>query len=135
MGQDYTISTAGGNLVITDIAGNGETLEVTQTVAGSNLNFNAAGRTYSLNGGGNTAFPVAVSLAGITSVEINAGNGNDIIYFGNVVSGNAITNMPNLTINGDDGNDLVHAEGGKITFLNRFSSGEITTSFLNFFHD
>jgi len=117
MGQDYTISTAGGNLVITDIAGNGETLEVTQTVAGSNLNFNAAGRTYSLNGGGNTAFPVAVSLAGITSVEINAGNGNDIIYFGNVVSGNAITNMPNLTINGDDGNDLVHAEGGKITFL------------------
>jgi len=105
---DYTISTTGNAIVITDVSGNGETLDVSQS--GSNINFNVAGRTYSLDGGTTTAFPVNVLLAGANSITINAEAGNDFINMGSFS-----VNMPSLTINGGTGDDAVNFNGD-ITF-------------------
>lgn len=110
--QDYTITTTGGNLIITDVSGNGETLEITQN--GANIRFingNTA-RTYSINGGAATAFttPADVALAGLTSITINAGGGNDVINVEEFT-----TNLPSLTINGGTGDDQVNIIGD-ITF-------------------
>jgi mucin-19 len=105
---DYTITTTGNAIVITDISGNGDVLDVSES--GSNINFNVAGRTYSLNGGATTAFPVNVPLAGATSIEINAEAGNDVINIGAFTAA-----LPSLTINGGTGNDAVNFNGD-ITF-------------------
>jgi len=106
---DYTITTTGNAIVITDVSGNGETLDVSQS--GININFNAAGRTYALDGGATTAFPVVVLLAGANAVTINAAAGNDVINIG------AFTvNLPSLTINGGTGDDAVNFSDD-ITFV------------------
>ncbi|MBX2929635.1 MAG: HYR domain-containing protein [Saprospiraceae bacterium] len=105
---DYTITTTGNAIIITDISGNGETLNVTES--GSNVNFNVVGRTYSLNGGAVTAFPVNVPLAGANSISINTAAGNDIINIGAFTA-----NLPSLSINGGTGDDVVNFNGD-ITF-------------------
>ncbi|WP_037328883.1 BspA family leucine-rich repeat surface protein, partial [Runella zeae] len=105
---DYTITTTAGAIVITDVAGNGETLSATQN--GSNIQFNVAGRTYSLNGGLTQNFPADVALSGANSITINTATGNDII---NVAAFTA--NLPSLTINGGTGDDQVNFNGD-ITF-------------------
>jgi mucin-19 len=105
---DYTITTAGGNLVVTDNSGNGETLAMSQS--GSNIRFvvTPTTRTYSINGGPTTAFttPASVALAGITSITLNTAAGNDIINIGAFTA-----NLPSLTINGGTGNDAVNFNG------------------------
>jgi hypothetical protein len=105
---DYRITTTNNAIIITDISGNGETFDVSES--GSNISFNVAGRTFSLDGGATTAFPADVALADISSITINAEGGNDIINFG------AFTQiLPTLTVNGGIGNDRVYFNGD-ITF-------------------
>ncbi|NBB22527.1 choice-of-anchor D domain-containing protein, partial [Runella sp. CRIBMP] len=107
---DYTITTTGNNVVITDVTGTGETLDISES--GSNIRFNVTGKTYSIDGGTTTAFttPADIALAGKTGITINGGNGNDII---NVAAFSA--NLPGLTINGGTGDDQVNFNGD-ITF-------------------
>ena len=107
---DYTISTTGGDIIIRDIAGNSETLDVVQN--GSNIQFNVTGRTYSLNGGAIVNFPAIVALTGANSITLNASAGNDIINVGGFSSANL---LPSLTINGGIGDDQVNFNGD-ITF-------------------
>ncbi len=110
--QDYTITTAGSNLIITDNSGNGETITVSES--GSNIRFvvTPTTRTYSINGGPVTAFttPADVALAGSSSITINAATGNDIIDIGAFAAA-----LPNLTVNGGTGDDAINFNGN-ITF-------------------
>ncbi|WP_028526834.1 MopE-related protein [Runella limosa] len=107
---DYTISTTDGDIIIRDISGNSETLDVVQN--GSNIQFNVTGRTYSLNGGAIVNFPAIVALTGANSITLNASAGNDIINVGGFSSANL---LPSLTINGGIGDDQVNFNGD-ITF-------------------
>lgn len=104
----YEITTTGNNLVVTDLAGNAETLDITES--GSNIVFNASGRTYSLNGGISTAMPVSIPISGLNSITVNSGAGNDLINIGAFV-----TSMPSMTINGGTEDDDVDFNGD-ITF-------------------
>ena len=111
---DYTISTTGGVLTITDVSGNGETLNISEN--GANIRFATvpATRTYSLNGGATTAFstPADVALSEVSSIVVNTEVGDDIISIGEF----NITNLlPSLTINGGAGDDHVNFNGD-ITF-------------------
>ncbi|MCB9283533.1 MAG: HYR domain-containing protein [Lewinellaceae bacterium] len=111
--QDYTITTAGGALVITDNLGGSDILTLSENGANIRISNSTTSRTYSINGGPVTAFstPADVSLVGITSITVNAGGGFDTIIV------NAFTaNLPSLTINGGIGNDNVFFNGD-ITFL------------------
>lgn len=107
---DYSVTTSGGVLVVTDNSGNGDTLAISEPSAGQ-IKFAAAGRGFLVN---NTTLlsgdSGAVSLSGVTSITINEGNGNDTL---NV---SAFTGtLPKLTINGDAGNDTINFNGS-ITF-------------------
>jgi mucin-19 len=106
--QDYTITTTGNAIVITDNSGNGETLTVSES--GSNIRFVVTPntRTYRINGGAITAFttPADIALTGINSITINAAGGND-----NINMGAFAANLPSLTINGGMGNDVVNFNG------------------------
>jgi HYR domain len=106
--QNYTITTSMTTIVITDVSGNSEVLDISEN--GGNIRFDVAGRTYSLNGGGAAAFPVSIALSGITSITANTANGNDEINIGTFTA-----NLPNLTINGGIGDDAVNFNGD-ITF-------------------
>ncbi|HRD82742.1 MAG TPA: putative metal-binding motif-containing protein, partial [Saprospiraceae bacterium] len=105
---DYIITTTGNGIIITDITGSSETLEMSQS--GGDINFNVAGRTYSLDGGFVTAFPVNVPLAGATFITIHTETGNDII---NIGAFTAV--LPSLTVNGGTDDDVVNFNGD-ITF-------------------
>jgi hypothetical protein len=108
---DYTITNTGGNVIITDIAGNSETLTFDNPGAFINARFSVTGRTYSLNGGATTNLPYTFSSVGLNSVTINTNVGDDII---NVSTFSP--NLPSLTINGGVGNDIVNFNGD-VTFL------------------
>ncbi|WP_164490028.1 MopE-related protein [Runella sp. SP2] len=105
---DYTITTTGGGIIITDAVGNGETLNVSQN--STNIRFDVTGRTYSLNGGTTLSFPADVALAGASSITVNTAVGNDIINVGAFTA-----NLPSLSINGGTGDDQVNFNGD-ITF-------------------
>lgn len=116
LAQNYTISAPilGTTITITDGSGNGETIQVSQV--GGNMRFYVAGRTYSLNGGPTTPFdvtPADASLAGRTSITINAGAGNDIVNIGSFAF-----SLPNLTVNGGTGNDNINFNGNIIFAAN-----------------
>ena len=107
---DYTISTANNTVTITDVGGNGETMEVGQS--SSNVRFFVSGRTYSIDGGAVTPFstPADIALASKTGIVINTNAGHDIINVGTFTS-----SLPSLTINGGVGDDIVNMNGD-ITF-------------------
>ena len=107
---DYTITTTGGNVVITDVTGTGETLDISEN--SGNIRFNVTGKTYSIDGGITTAFttPADVALSGKTSITVNTAVGNDIINVGAFT-----TQLPTLTLNGGTGDDQVFMNGD-ITF-------------------
>ncbi len=109
---DYSITTTGNAVVITDVSGNGETLDVSESSGNIRFVVTPTTRTYSIDGGPTTAFttPADVALATKTSITINTAVGNDII---NVAA--LGTNIPNLTINGGTGDDAVNFNGD-ITF-------------------
>ncbi|MBK7426237.1 MAG: hypothetical protein IPI60_03970 [Saprospiraceae bacterium] len=110
---DYSINTTGNNIIITDLAGNGETITVSESGGDIRFVVTPTTRTYSINGGGATAFttPADVALAGATSITINTTAGSDIINVGAFT-----TNLPSLTINGGTGDDAVIFYGD-ITFI------------------
>ena len=107
---DYTVSTTGNAIVVTDLSGNGETLTVSEPSAG-NLKFAVAGRAFTVNGGPPaTGDSGNLSRSGVTQITVNAGAGNNTINVG------ALTGtMPSLTINGGPGDDAVNFNGN-ITF-------------------
>ncbi len=109
----YNISTTGNNLVVTDIVGNAETLDITES--GSNIVFNATGRNYSLNGGIATAMPFSFPISGLNSITVNTGVGADIINIGAFA-----TALPSLTVNGGTENDEV-VFNGDISFATNAS--------------
>ncbi len=53
---DYTITTTGGNVVITDATGTGETLDISEN--SGNIRFNVTGKTYSIDGAAAQSFNV-----------------------------------------------------------------------------
>ncbi|GEM_PF-4789618 len=109
--QDYSVTTTGNAIVVTDNTGGGDTLNVTQPLAG-NIRFTEAGatRTFSVDGGafitGNSG---NLSLTGINSITVNAQGGNDTVSIA------AMTALPSLTVNGGTGNDTVSFTGN-VTF-------------------
>jgi hypothetical protein len=108
--SDYTVTTTGGAIVVTDVSGNGDTLIVAEPAAGQ-VKFVAAGRTFSVNGGAPSSGDSGnLSLSGINSITVNQGGGDDTLSL------QAFTNaLPSLTINGDAGDDAVNFSGS-ITF-------------------
>ena len=108
--SDYTVTTTGNAIVVTDVSGNSDILAISQPSDG-NIKFAAASRTFSVNGGADiTGDSGNLSLTGITSITVNGQGGNDTINVG------AFTGtMPSLTINGGIGDDTVNFNGD-ITF-------------------
>ncbi len=105
--MDYTVTTSGGVLTVTETTGGDNTLTLTQPAEGF-LQFDAPGRSFSVNGGpALTGSSGSVALAGITEVVVNAGAGNDTINVG-ATSGNHFTAFPSLTLNGGTGDDTVN---------------------------
>jgi CSLREA domain-containing protein len=108
---DYTVTTTGNAIVVTDISGNSDLLTATEVVGGF-IKFSAAARFFSVNGGA----PINgdsgnLSLIGVISITVNQGNGDDTFNL------NAFTTtLPNLTINGDAGDDTVNFNG-TVTFI------------------
>ena len=103
---DYTVSTGGGFLVVTDVSGNGDVLTLSEP-APDQIAFAAPGRTFSVDGGSATAGTSgSLSLVGITSVTVNAGAGAD-----NVTLGTFLTPLPSLNLNAGTGNDQINFTG------------------------
>ncbi len=100
--QNYTITTAGNAIVVTDVSGNGDILTVSES--GGDIRFStSATRTYSLDGGSTLNLPVVVPLSGVTTISIHAAGGNDRVNISAFT-----TALPSLTVNGGTGNDAVN---------------------------
>jgi trimeric autotransporter adhesin len=103
---DYSVTTTGNAIVVTDNKDNGEAVNITEP-AGGQIMFAATGRTFQIDGGtvisGNSG---SLPLAGVTSVTFNGQGGNDI-----VTTAAFTTALPNLTVNGGTGNDTVNFNG------------------------
>jgi hypothetical protein len=103
---DYEVSTTGGQMVVTDRSGFGETLTVSEPFAGT-IRFAAPGRTFSLNGAAfTTGDSGAIAHAFASAIAVNAGAGGDTINVGSFTS-----QLPSLTINGGTGDDTVNFQG------------------------
>jgi hypothetical protein len=110
VGADYTVTTTGGAIVLTDVSGNGDTLIVAEPAAGQ-IKFAAVGRTFSVDGGAPLSGDSGnLSLSGINAVTVNQGGGDDTLSMQAFTSA-----LPGLTVNGDAGNDTVNFSGS-ITF-------------------
>ncbi len=108
---DYSVTTAGGVISVTDDAGNGDVLTLSEPVAGQ-IKFAAPGRTFAVNGGALlTGDSGNLPLAGVTTININANGGADTIN----VSGFSGTSFPDLQISGGADDDTVNLNGD-ITF-------------------
>ena len=95
--------------MVTDATGGSDTMAITQPGGGQIL-FSVTGRTFSVDGGAlMTGSSGNLALAGINSITVNQGNGNDTANVG------SFTALPSLTINGGTGNDTVNMNGN-ITF-------------------
>ena len=107
---NYSITTTGNAIVITDNSGNSDPLGMTEPGVGL-VSFNATGRSFSVDGAapitGNSG---SISLTGINSITANENAGNDGFFVGTFVG-----QLPSLTINGGTGNDSVQFSGA-ITF-------------------
>lgn len=102
--QQYSITRNGGQLICTDAAGTSGTLHIRQN--GANICFDAGGGTFSFNGSTTRALPAEVPFKGVTSIVVNAGDGDDVVNVGTFT-----TALPSLTINGGRGDDGVHFTG------------------------
>ncbi|HEV7893656.1 MAG TPA: Calx-beta domain-containing protein [Pyrinomonadaceae bacterium] len=103
---DYTVTTTGGAIVVTDVSGNGDTLIVAEPVSGQ-IKFVAAGRTFSVDGGAPiTGDSGNLTLSGINSITINQGGGNDTLSLQHFTFA-----FPNLKVNGDAGDDVLNFSG------------------------
>ena len=114
---DYAITTVAGVLTITDNSGNADTLVLSEPSVG-NILFTTTGRTFSLNGAASTSNNSGnISLAGITSIVVNAADGGDTI---NVAAFTTVGGFPSLTLNGGTDDDAVNLNGD-ITFATNAS--------------
>ena len=106
---DYEITTAGGQVNIVDISGNGETLTLSAPAAGQLL-FAVPGRKFRVDGGpllrDDDSGPL--DLSAITQISVSSEKGDDQINIG------TFTALPSLTVSGGEGDDLV-------TFTNNIS--------------
>ena len=110
---DYSVSTTGNQIFVTDLSGGSETLDISQPVAGQ-IRLAATGRTFSVN----NAVPISgnsgnISLSGITDIFINPGTGSDTINVGAIPT----SGFPSLAINAAGANDTVNLNGD-IIFAN-----------------
>ena len=107
-GQDYAITTVNGTLVVSDQSGNSDILIFSQDGDSIRIITTPSSRTYSIDGGDIFSFtiPAKVALIGLTSVLVNAGGGNDEIHIASFSS-----QLPQLEINGGQGDDLVRFIG------------------------
>ncbi|MGJ8726217.1 MAG: beta strand repeat-containing protein [Roseibacillus sp.] len=105
---DYQITPNGSSLTISDESGNSDTLTVAAAASDpSKLLFSAPGRTFALTTGPQiTGSSGNLDLSGITSITIQARDGDDIINVENLPS-----NFPRLSINGGDGDDTLNFSG------------------------
>lgn len=109
LAPDYSVSTAGNVITVTDNAGNGDTLAITQS--SGNIKFAAAGRTFSVNGGDVILDDSGdISLSSVTSITVNGEGGSDVFDVSALGA-----SFPSLTINGGDASDTVNLNGN-ITF-------------------
>ncbi len=110
---DYEVTTTATSITVTDLSGNGDTIDISLPSAGNILFTNSAPgtRTFSVNGAAATIGNSGnLSLSGITQVTFNGQGGADIINVGALG-----TSFPNLTVNGGQGNDTLNFNGD-ITF-------------------
>lgn len=103
---DYSVTIAGGTMVVTDNGGYSDLLVVSEPSPASIL-FAAAGRSFSVNG---VIVPVGssgnLSLSAVSTITVNATEGtNDVTI--SAFSGQ----LPGLTVNGGSGNDSVSFTG------------------------
>src|SRR5438045_3337153 len=76
---DYTVTTNGNAIVVTNVAGYGDTLTISEPSAGS-IQFAAAGRTFSVNGGAPISENSGVlSRSNVTQITVNEAAGADTI--------------------------------------------------------
>ncbi len=103
---DYSIYLVGSTLVVSDQKGGNDVLSVSE-VAGS-IVINVTGRNYDINGDPLTVanFPVSFPIAGLTSITVFTGEGNDVINVGAFV-----TPLPDFSLNGAQGDDVINFNG------------------------
>jgi hypothetical protein len=103
--QDYSISTAGNELVITDLSGNTDVMALEGVATGMSISI--SGRTYSLNGAAAAAFPVTIAnIANYTKIVVNGNAGNDVVNFRTFFS----ISLPSIQVNGGSGNDVINVQ-------------------------
>lgn len=108
--QDYTVTTTASAIVVTDAAGNADTLTLSEPAAGS-IRFAAAGRSFSVDGGPSLADDSgAISLTGVSAITVDTGAGDDTLNVGSFTGA-----LPSLTIGGGGGTDTVNL-AGDVTF-------------------
>lgn len=103
---DYSVTTTGNAIVVTDNKDNGDLVTVSEPASGQ-INFASAGRTFQIDGGtiisGNSG---NLSLAGVTIITFNGQGGNDNVNIGAFASA-----LPSLTVNGGTGDDNINFNG------------------------
>jgi hypothetical protein len=103
---DYNVMTTNGALVVTDVSGNGDSMEIGEPSEGV-INIVVGGRTFSINGGAPVSDQTGgLPLASLNSITLNLGTGND-----GLTSVGFNTEIPSLTVNGGSGNDTVSVNG------------------------
>jgi hypothetical protein len=98
---DYEITTAGGQVNVVDLSGNGETLTLSAPADGQLL-FAVPGRKFRVDGGAlrdNDSGPL--DLSAITQISVSSEKGDDQINIG------TFTALPSLTVSGGEGDDVV----------------------------
>ena len=105
---DYEVTLNGSLLIIDDISGNDNTLTVSSSPSDtSKLLFSAPGRTFTFNDGPKlTGSSGDLDLSSVNEIRINTRDGDDTINVG-TLSGS----VPNLNINGGEGDDIVQFSG------------------------
>ncbi|MDR3456676.1 MAG: hypothetical protein P4N60_04475 [Verrucomicrobiae bacterium] len=104
---DYTVTTGGGSITLTDNSGNGDTLAITNPTSNSLL-FSVPGRLFSVNGGANRNNDSGnLSLSGVTDIYVHAGGGNYTIN----VSAFSGTTFPDLSLYAGTTNTTVNFNG------------------------
>ncbi|MBC7776644.1 MAG: hypothetical protein H7246_14520, partial [Phycisphaerae bacterium] len=106
---DFSIFYNGTSIQLSDQMGGNDVISVTE-VAGS-IRFDVPGRTYAINGGLTLPFPVSITLAGANTIVVFAGEGNDVVNIGAFT-----TVLPNFSVNGAEGDDVINFNGD-INFL------------------
>ena len=144
---DYIIATTGGVITVTNNSGNADALTVTEPSAG-NIQFNATGRAFSVDGATFTANNSGpISLTGISNIVINAGadsisvgtfsvslpNMNNTAANYTAAADIAIQTGDTLTLNVSGASTISGAISGTNTALIKTGAGTLTLSGNNTF--